>query len=88
MPQVMTTGNFAELLWPGIKEIYGTNYDMHETKYKEFMEVMDSKQAFEKVQGLTGFPLAAVKEQGQEAVCFPEQVEQGTARWGLHKRLL
>lgn len=63
----MTTGNFAELLWPGIKEIYGTSYDMHPTMYKEFMDVQTSKQAFEKVQGLTGFPLAAVKEQGQEA---------------------
>lgn len=68
MAQVMTTGNFAELLWPGIKEIYGTRYDMHPTMYKEFMDVQDSKQAYEKVQGITGFPLAAVKEQGQEAV--------------------
>ncbi len=82
MAQVMTTGNFAELLWPGIKEIYGTNYDMHETKYKEFMEVMDSKQAFEKVQGMTGFPLAAVKEQGQEAVF--SQMFQGFQQEYLH----
>jgi phage major head subunit gpT-like protein len=82
MAAVMTTGNFAELLWPGIKEIYGTNYDMHETKYKEFMEVMDSKQAFEKVQGLTGFPLAAVKEQGQEAVF--SQMFQGYQQEYLH----
>lgn len=82
MAQVMTTGNFAELLWPGIKEIYGTNYDMHDTKYTEFMEVMTSKQAFEKVQGLTGFPLAAVKEQGQEAVF--SQMFQGFQQEFLH----
>lgn len=82
MAQVMTTGNFAELLWPGIKEIYGTSYDMHPTMYKEFMEVMDSKQAFEKVQGLTGFPLAAVKEQGQEAVF--SQMFQGFQQEYLH----
>lgn len=82
MAQVMTTGNFAELLWPGIKEIYGTRYDMHPTMYKEFMEVMDSKQAFEKVQGMTGFPLAAVKEQGQEAVF--SQMFQGFQQEYLH----
>lgn len=82
MAQVMTTGNFAELLWPGIKEIYGTRYDMHPTMYKEFMEVQNSKQAFEKVQGLTGFPLAAVKEQGNEAAF--SQMFQGFQQEYLH----
>lgn len=82
MAAVMTTGNFAELLWPGIKEIYGTSYDMHPTMYKEFMEIQTSKQAFEKVQGLTGLPLAAVKEQGQEAVF--SQMFQGFQQEYLH----
>ncbi len=82
MAATMTTGNFPELLWPGIKEIYGTRYDMHPTMYTEFMEVMTSKQAFEKVQGLTGFPLAAVKEQGQEAVF--SQMFQGFQQEFLH----
>ncbi len=82
MAAVMTTGNFAELLWPGIKEIYGTSYDMHPSMYKEFMDVQTSKQAFEKVQGLTGFPLAAVKEQGQEAVF--SQMFQGYQQEYLH----
>ena len=27
MASVHTTANFAELLWPGIKELYGTKYD-------------------------------------------------------------
>lgn len=78
----MTTGNFAELLWPGIKEIYGTRYDMHPTMYTQFMDVQNSKQAFEKVQGMTGFPLAAVKEQGQEAVF--SQMFQGFQQEYLH----
>lgn len=82
MAQVLTTGNFAELLWPGIKEIYGTRYDMHPTMYTEFMEVMTSDKAFEKIQGLTGFPLAAVKEQGQEAVF--SQMFQGYQQEYLH----
>jgi len=82
MAQVMTTGNFAELLWPGIKEIYGTRYDMHPTMYTEFMDVMTSKQAFEKTQGITGFPLAAVKEQGNEAVF--SQMFQGFQQEYLH----
>lgn len=82
MAVVHTTGNFAELLWPGIKEIYGTSYDMHPMVYPEFMEVSDSEKAFEKVQGLTGFPLAAVKEQGQEAVF--SQMFQGYQQEYLH----
>lgn len=82
MPQVMTTGNFAELLWPGIKEIYGTNYNNAETMYTKFLEVMDSDKAFEKIQGITGFPLAAVKEQGQEAVF--SQMFQGYQAEYLH----
>lgn len=82
MAAVMTTGNFAELLWPGLKEIYGTNYDMAPTMYTQFMDVQTSKQAFEKVQGITGFPLAAVKEQGQEAVF--SQMFQGFQQEFLH----
>lgn len=82
MAQVMTTSNFAELLWPGIKQVYGTNYDMHPTMYTEFMDVMDSDKAFEKVQGLTGTPLAAVKEQGNEAVF--SQMFQGYQQEYLH----
>lgn len=82
MATVHTTGNFAELLWPGIKEIWGTSYNGHPSVYPEFMEVQESDKAFEKVQNITGFPLAAVKEQGQEAVF--SQMFQGYQQEYLH----
>ena len=44
MAQVLTTGNFAELLWPGIKEkgIYGNTYDGYPSMPKGFMEVSNA----------------------------------------------
>lgn len=64
---VMATGNFAELLWPGIAQIWGNSYKMYPTKYTQFMKIKKSEKAFEKEQQITGFPKAAVKEEGNEA---------------------
>ena len=59
------TGNFAELLWPGIHDKFGTSYDMFPTLYTRIAQMEKSDKAFEKMQGVTGFGLAAVKDQGQ-----------------------
>lgn len=59
------TSNFGELLWPGIKELWGDRYNKWKPIYPEFLEVIDSDKAFEKFQGLTGFGTFAVKDQGQ-----------------------
>ena len=65
----MTTasGNFAELLWPGIATIFGDEYNQYEPLYKKIFEMKNSDKAFEKEQGVTGLPLAAIKEQGKAA---------------------
>lgn len=60
----VSTGNFAELLWPGILDIYGATYDRYPKLYTKVFTVKKSERAFEKVQGVTGLPLASVKTQG------------------------
>ncbi|MGH8601526.1 MAG: hypothetical protein ACREXR_01715, partial [Gammaproteobacteria bacterium] len=59
------TANFGELLWPGIKATYGERYTQWPKLYSQVFEVMPSKLAFEKFQGLTGFGTAAIKDQGK-----------------------
>lgn len=61
---VHTTGFAPELLYPGLAEIWGLDYDQYPTKYTKFMKVEDSDKAFEKEQGLSGFSIAGVKDQG------------------------
>jgi len=61
------TGNFAELLWPGIKTRWGTAYNDYEPLYTKFFEVKKSDLRFEKEQGVTGLGLAAVKNEGSPA---------------------
>ena len=63
----VATGNFAELLWPGLRTVWGNSYkDFSPVWSKVFNEVKSDK-AFEKDQGVTGLPLAGVKEQGATA---------------------
>lgn len=63
----VATGNFAELLWPGLRTVWGNSYkDFSPVWSKVFNEVRSDK-AFEKDQGVTGLPLAGVKEQGATA---------------------
>lgn len=58
------TSNFGELLWPGIKEIWGESYNQWPEIYSKFFEVSTSDKAFEKFQGAAGLGLAAIKNQG------------------------
>jgi hypothetical protein len=62
---VMTSGNFAKLLWPGIKKIYGDKYDQHKTEYTEIFNKENSDKSYEEYQGLSGFGLAQRKPEGQ-----------------------
>ena len=82
MAYVFATGSAPELLWPGIKTIYGISYNNYPKKYPEFFNMETSDKAFEKEQGMTGFPLAAVKEQGNEV--FFSQMYQGYQREYIH----
>lgn len=60
----VATGNFAELLWPGIAEIWGQTYNDYEPLYSEIFEMKTSDKRFEKEQGVTGLPLAHLKNEG------------------------
>lgn len=62
----ISTGRLAELLYPGIATIFGHKYKEHEVMYKKIFDMKKSDKAFEKEQGITSLPTAAIKEQGDE----------------------
>lgn len=59
----IATGNFPELLWPGIRDIWGTSYDDYEPLFESIFDMSTSNKAFEKVQQVTGLPLVQQKDQ-------------------------
>ena len=61
---MITSGNFAELLWPGIAEIWGDVYNDYAPLYEKVYEMKKSDKRFEKEQGVTGFALVGVKTEG------------------------
>jgi len=60
------TGNFGDLLWPGIKTLWGHTYKNYPTLYTKWAQMEDSDKAFEKYQGLTTLGLVARKAQGMD----------------------
>lgn len=63
----VATGNFAELLWPGLRTVWGNSYKDFTPVWNRVFNEVRSDKAFEKDQGVTGLPLAGVKEQGATA---------------------
>ena len=61
---VMTRGNFAKFLWPGINAAYGTQYKEYAIEYKELFTVTPSQKAYEEDVGLTQMGLTPVKPEG------------------------
>lgn len=61
---VIATGAFSEDLWPGIKKWFGNSYEEWPTVWDRLVEKYSSDKAFEKFQGVTGYGLAGVKDQG------------------------
>lgn len=61
------TANFPELLWPGIHDIWGAEYAQYEKLYRKIFEIKKSDKRFEKEQGVTGFGLASIKDEGSPA---------------------
>lgn len=68
------TANFPELLWPGIKKIYGDTYKQWDSKYDKYSDNVSSDKAFEKFQGLTSFRAAPAKGQGS-AMTFDDPLQ-------------
>ena len=59
-----TTGNFADLLWPGLASLWGDEYGRWETLWTKVFQVKESNKAYEKEQGVTRLGLAGIKNQG------------------------
>src|SRR6185369_11041380 len=63
-----TTGNFADLLWPGLADIWGNDYARWSPLWKQVFSVKQSNKAYEKEQGVTRLGLAGIKAQGAPAL--------------------
>ena len=61
---VIATGAFSEDLWPGIQKWFGDSYEEWPAVWSKLVDVYQSDKAFEKFQGVTGYGLAGVKDQG------------------------
>lgn len=59
------TGNFAELIWPGIAALFGHDYLDYPTLYTRVFTIKNATKRFEKVQGVTRLPIASVKPEGK-----------------------
>ena len=77
-----TTGFAPELLYPGIKAIWGQAYKQVPKLYEKFMTIESSTKRFEKEQGMTGFSLAGVKDEG-DSVSFG-RLTQGFQKEYVH----
>lgn len=61
----ITKNNFGELLYPGLKAIWGDNYNDYPEEYSKIFNVQTSKQSYEKTLSMTGFGLASTKAEGE-----------------------
>jgi len=77
---VISTGNIAKLLWPGLNAIWGTNYDEHPMEWPDLVDVSSSDMAYEEDVMLTGFGLAPIKPQG-ESIRYDTMGQGPTARY-------
>lgn len=60
----VASGNFAELLWPGIADLWGNDYNQYVPLYTHCFDVKNSTMRFEKIQNVTGLGLMGVKDEG------------------------
>lgn len=61
---VMTTGSHPKALWPGVHAFVMGKYDAHPKEYAEIFDVKSSKMAYEEDVEMSGFGLAAIKNEG------------------------
>lgn len=79
---VISTGNIAKLLWPGLNARWGANYTEFPKEYTDLVDVFSSDMTYEEDQELTGFGLAPVKAQGQATVY--DTMQQGVTTRYTH----
>ena len=64
MSGIITSSNFAKLLWPGLNAIYGKEYNDYPVEWDKLFEHNKSDRAYEEDLGLSSFGLASVKNEG------------------------
>lgn len=79
---VHTTGFAPELLYPGLADLWGTEYEQHPKMYDKFFSLKSSDKRFEKEQGMSGFTVAGVKDEG-DSVAFA-RLTQGFQKEYVH----
>lgn len=77
---VITTGNIAKLLWPGLHSIWGTNYSDYPKEYTDLFDVESSDMNYEEDVELTGFGLVPTKPEGQ-AITYDTMTQGPTTRY-------
>lgn len=61
---VVTTGDLAKALWPGINSWWGRSYNKHPEQWKDIFEQKTSSKSREEVVEFIGLGLAPIKAQG------------------------
>lgn len=77
---MITTGNFAKILWEGVNDFYGMEYAEHPEECKEIFETKTSRKAWEEIIGTSAFGLAAVKPESG-AVAYDTAQQGFTSRF-------
>lgn len=77
---VITSGNFAKLLQPGLNAIYGKAYAEWAEEWSAIFDTKNSKKAYEEDLGTTGFGLARVKPESQ-AIDYDEESQAFLTRY-------
>jgi hypothetical protein len=79
---VISTGNIAKLLWPGLNARWGVSYTEYPTEYTDLVDVYSSDMNYEEDQEVTGFGLAPIKPQGQPTTY--DSMQQGVTNRYTH----
>lgn len=77
---VMTTAQFAKLMWPGLNKIFGDNYKQYPPEYTALFDISSSKKAYEEDQGITSLGLFKEKSEGN-AIQFDSMSQSFTMRY-------
>jgi phage major head subunit gpT-like protein len=77
---VITTGNFAKDLVPGVKTWFQTKYKEYPIEYLDIFDKMTSTRAFEEEVGVTGFGLAQIKTEGA-GIAYDDQSQGYISRY-------
>ena len=80
MSGVITTGNFAKSLWPGVNKWYGKAYNEYPVEWTALFDQNKSSRAWEEDVGTSGLGLAVVKAEGAP-VTFDSERQGFTTRY-------